>query len=165
MLVPDNEYFIIKEYGKNFIANLNPILFLKDIKPPSVNMTNEQKRILLNILSNGNWTVHKVNIYWFFRFIEVTNGEWIPNYKEFESKKLELINGLFGVHYKHRTMYELLNFTCNFCVELGLIERIHSITKYDKLYLTPLGIEINNIFSLDLNLKKSRLNLNFKYIE
>ncbi|MEA2074338.1 MAG: hypothetical protein U9O85_01160 [Euryarchaeota archaeon] len=30
---------------------------------------------------------------------------------------------------------------------------------------TPLGIEINNIFSLDLQIKKYRLNLNFKYLE
>jgi len=30
---------------------------------------------------------------------------------------------------------------------------------------TPLGVEINNIFSLDLQIKKSRLNLNFKYLE
>jgi hypothetical protein len=50
-------------------------------------------------------------------------------------------------------------------MELGLVERITSGTEYDRVYLTPLGIEINNIFSLDLQLKKSRLNLNFKYLD
>ena len=85
--------------------------------------------------------------------------------EDFEQKKLELVNGLFGVNYRKRTMYEILNFTCNFCIELGLIERIASSTKYDKLYFTPLGIEVNNIFSLDLSQKKSRLNLNFKYLK
>ena len=62
-------------------------------------------------------------------------------------------------------MFELLNFTGNFCLELGLIDRIKTNSKHDKLYLTPLGIEVNNIFSLDLQIKKIRLNLNFKYLE
>jgi hypothetical protein len=62
-------------------------------------------------------------------------------------------------------MYELLNFTYNFCSELELVERIKSKSKYDRLYLTPLGVEVNNIFSLDLQAKKSRMNLNFRYLE
>jgi hypothetical protein len=89
----------------------------------------------------------------------------IPNFKDFTQEKLDMVNGLFGVSYKKRTMYELLNFTYNFCAELELVERIKSVGKYDKVYLTPLGIEVNNIFSLDLQAKKSRLNLNFKYLE
>lgn len=55
------------------------------------------------------------------------------------------------------------NFRCY--LKLALVERIKTKTKYDKVYLTPLGVEINNIFSLDLQLKKSRLNLNFKYLD
>lgn len=108
---------------------------------------------------------HKVNIYWFLRFLEVTNGEWLPNIKDFEKHKLDLVNGLFNVNYLSRTMFEFLNFACNWCMELGLVDKIKTSTKYDKIYLTPLGIEINNIFSLDLQLKKNRLNLNFKYLE
>lgn len=166
MILTNGNNFTITKYGKEYIANLNPILDSTfKTKIPSINITNEQKRLLLKILTNGNWTVHKVNIYWFFRFVEVTNGKWIPNFKDFEQKKLELVNGLFGVQYKKRTMYEILNFTCNFCIELGLVERISSTTKYDKLYLTPLGTEVNNIFSLDLSIKKNRLNLSFKYLE
>ncbi len=166
MILTNGKDFTITQYGKEYIGNLNPILISTlDVNIPSINLTNDQKRLLLEILTNGNWTVLKVNIYWFFRFIEVTNGEWLPKYKDFEQKKLDLVNGLFGVLYKKRTMYEILNFTCNFCIELGLVEKIRSTTKYDKLYLTPLGIEVNNIFSLDLSIKKSRLNLNFKYLE
>ena len=78
---------------------------------------------------------------------------------------LDLVNGLFNVNYLSRTMYEFLNFACNWCMELGLVDKIKTTTKYDKIYLTPLGIEINNIFSLDLQLKKNRLNLNFKYLD
>jgi hypothetical protein len=156
--------FSISGYGKEYIHNFNP-----DIDSAhnlsSIDLTNEQKKVILRIITNGNWTSHKVNIYWFLRFIEVTNGEWIPNSINFEQHKLDLVNGLFNVNYKSRTMSEFLNFAYNWCMELGLVDRIKSTSSYDKLYLTPLGIEINNIFSLDLQLKKSRLNLNFKYNE
>lgn len=167
MFSVDGEYFNITGYGKEFISNFNPsILFATKTNIPSIDLSNEQKRLLLKILTNGNWTIHKVNLYWFLRFIEVTSGDWIPKQlKYFEQAKLDLVNGLFGVNYRKRTMYEILNFTCNFCLELGLVERITSTTNYDKVYLTPLGIEVNNIFSFDLQIKKSRLNLNFKYLE
>ena len=166
MIETDGEYYSITSNGKEYISNFNPIIF--DSASPrlsSIDLMNEQKRLLLKILTDGIWTVHKVNIYWFLRFIEVTNGEWIPNVKDFAQQKLDLVNGLFGVSYRKRTMYELLNFTCNFCTELGLVERIKSNGSYDRIFLTPLGIEVNNIFSLDLQIKKNRLNLNFKYLE
>ncbi len=47
---------------------------------------------------------------------------------------------------------------------ISLIEKTNSTTDYNQIILTPLGVEINSIFSLDLVLKKSRLNLNFKYL-
>ena len=166
MIEPGESYYSITPEGEEYISNFNPIIFNSTPRQlPSIDLINEQKRLLLKILTNGNWTVHKVNIYWFLRFIEVTNGEWIPNSKDFAQEKLDLVNGLFGVSYKKRTMYELLNCTYNFCMELGLVDRIMSNGEYDRLYLTPLGIEVNNIFSLDLQAKKSRLNLNFKYLE
>jgi hypothetical protein len=156
--------FIITENGKNFINSFN-VDIESATNLSSVELTNEQKRTLLRVLTNGNWTVHKVNVYWFLRFMEVTKGEWIPNIKEFDKSKLDLVNGLFGVRYKERTMYEFLNFASNWCIELGLVERIKLTSDYDKLYLTPLGVEINNIFSLDLQIKRSRLNLSFEYLE
>jgi hypothetical protein len=130
----------------------------------SSDLTNEQKKVLLKVLTNSNWTPHKVNIYWFLRFIEVTGGDWLPNTKEFDESKLEVMNGLFSVNYKSRTMYEFLNFACNWCIELGLVDRIKTGSRYDRIFLTPLGIEVNNIFSMDLQIKRSRMNLNFKYI-
>jgi len=160
------ERYRITANGREYIGNFNPYVFsVPSRQLPSINLMNEQKRLLLKILTNGNWTVHKVNIYWFLRFIEVTNGKWIPNVKDFAQEKLDLVNGLFGVSYKKRTMYQLLNFTYNFCSELELVERIKSGGRYDRIYLTPLGVEINNIFSLDLQAKKSRLNLSFKFLE
>jgi len=166
MIEPSGPRYSITANGKQYVRNFNPNLFRSSPRRlPSIDLMNEQKRLLLKILTNGNWTVHKVNIYWFLRFIEVTHGAWIPNSIDFAQEKLDMVNGLFGVSYKKRTMYELLNFTYNFCAELELVERIKSGGKYHRIYLTPLGVEANNIFSLDLQAKKSRLNLNFKYLE
>jgi len=166
MIQAYGQRYSITANGKEYIANLNPnISSLTSRELPSIDLMTEQKRLLLKVLTNGNWTVHKVNIYWFLRFIEVTNGQWIPNYKDISQEKLDLVNGLFGVCYKKRTMYELLNFTQNFCAELELVDRVRTGGRYDTVYLTPLGVEVNNIFSLDLQAKKSRLNLNFRYLE
>ena len=164
MLNESKRGFAITSNGFEYIQNFNPDIDVAS-NLSSIDLTNEQKKILLRVITNGNWTAHKVNIYWFLRFLEVTNGEWLPNQKRFEKHKLELVNGLFSVNYLSRTMYEFLNFACNWCIELDLVDRIKTTTNYDKIYLTPLGIEINNIFSLDLQLKKNRLNLNFKYLE
>ena len=164
MITENNGRFSVTNNGLEYIQNFNPeIDFATNLS--SVDLNNEQKKILLHVITNGKWTAHKVNIYWFLRFLEVTNGEWLPNIKDFEKHKLDLVNGLFNVSYRSRTMYEFLCFACNWCMELGLVDRIKSSTNYDRIYLTPLGIEINNIFSLDLQIKKSRLNLNFKYLE
>ncbi|MGD1007726.1 MAG: hypothetical protein ABR980_10905 [Ignavibacteriaceae bacterium] len=159
-----DEIFLLTNYGKEYIDNFN--LDIEHTTNLSANdLTNGQKKVLLKVLTNSNWTPHKVNIYWFLRFIEVTGGEWLPNVKEFDKSKLEIANGLFGVNYKNRTMYEFLNFACNWCIELGLVDKVKTGSKYDRIYLTPFGIEVNNIFSMDLQIKKSRMNLNFKYME
>ncbi|NCS88002.1 MAG: hypothetical protein AUK34_14560 [Ignavibacteria bacterium CG2_30_36_16] len=164
MIVIDNNQFFLTQFGEDYINNFN-LDIDQSSNLSSSNLTNEQKKVLLKVLTNSNWTPHKVNIYWFLRFIEVTGGEWLPNIKEFDESKLEVINGLFRVNYKSRTMYEFLNFACNWCVELGLVDKIKTGSKYDRIFLTPLGIEVNNIFSMDLQIKKSRMNLNFKFID
>ncbi len=164
MLYKYEDNLVVSENGLEYIQNFDPRIDLTS-NLSSIDMTNEQKKILLRVITNGNWTAHKVNIYWFLRFLEVTNGEWLPSTKDFETTKLEIVNGLFNVNYRSRTMYEFLNFACNWCMELGLVDKIKTTSNYHKVYLTPLGIEINNIFSLDLQLKRNRLNLNFKYLD
>jgi hypothetical protein len=164
MITLNQNIYSISTNGLEYNQNYNPDIDTAS-NLSSIDLTNEQKKVLLRVITNGNWTAHKVNIYWFLRFLEVTNGEWLPNIKDFEKHKLDLVNSLFNVNYLSRTMYEFLNFACNWCIELGLVEKIKTTTNYDKIYLTPLGIEINNIFSLDLQIKKSRLNLNFKYLD
>jgi hypothetical protein len=166
MVEPCGGEFVLTDQGQAYVSNFNPHVFiLPATSLPSLDLTNEQKRLLLKILTNGNWTVHKGNIYWFLKFVEVTGGEWIPNRRQFAAEKLDLLNGLFGVSYKMRTMQELVNFTYNFCAELELVERIRTGGHYDRLYLTPLGVEVSNIFGLDMQTKRSRYNLSFKYLE
>jgi len=161
----NNRYHLTKN-GKEYIENFNPYIFNAS-NVSSIDLTNEQKRLLLKILTNGNWDnkVHKTNIYWFMRFIEVTDGSWLPKRFPFDDEKLEITRGLFRVSYSYQTMQQFLNWCCNYCEELGLIERINSTTDYDRLLLTPLGVEVNNIFSTDLSLKKNRMNLSFRYSE
>ncbi|MCU0390986.1 MAG: hypothetical protein MUE81_07700 [Thermoflexibacter sp.] len=158
--------YILTNYGRLFVENISPFVY-NTSNVSSINLTNEQKRLLLKVLTNGNWEdkIHKVNIYWFLRFVEVTNGAWLPKKHDFEQNKLDIANGLFNVSYNGRTMHEFLTWCSNYCLELGLIEKIKSTTDYDQVFLTPLGVEVNNIFSLDLTLKKSRMNLSFKYLE
>jgi len=164
MIVANKHQYYLTKYGEEYINNFNLDINYTS-KLSSNDLTNEQKKVVLKVLTNSNWTPHKVNIYWFLRFIEVTKGDWVPNSKNFHENKLEIINGLFGVSYKSRTMYEFLNFACNWCIELGLVDRVKTGSKYDRIFLTPLGIEVNNIFSMDLQIKRSRMNLNFRYVD
>ncbi len=166
MIEIKDDYFCLTKNGEEYINNFN-VNFNKHSKISTIDLTNQQKRLLLKILTNGNWDdkTHKVNIYWFLRFIEITNGSWLPKKHNFELQKLEIARGLFNVSYKSRTMQEFLTWCSNYCIELGLIEKVKSTTDYDQIILTPLGVEINNIFSLDLTLKRTRINLNFKYLE
>lgn len=166
MFVEKDNKFILTNNGIEFIENFNPYVFLSS-NVSSIDLTNEQKRLILKILTNGNWEekVHKMNIYWFLRFIEVTNGDWLPKKYPFDQDKLEIARGLFKVSYSFQTMQQFLNWCSNYCEELGLTERVKSTTNYDRVILTPLGVEVNNIVSMDLLLKRSRMNLSFKYSE
>ena len=166
MIEEKENTFFLTNNGIDYINNFNPFINHTD-NVSTIDLTNEQKRLLLKILTNGNWEgkVHKMNIYWFMRFIEVTDGNWFPKSFPFDDDKLQIARGLFKVSYKHRTMKEFLNWCSNYCEELGLIDRIMSTTIYDRIVLTPLGVEVNNIFSMDLTLKRSRMNLSFKFSE
>lgn len=166
MLIEKGNTFILTNNGIEFIENFNPYVF-QTSNVSSIDLTNEQKRQVLKILTNGNWDgkVHKMNIYWFLRFLEVTNGDWLPKRFPFDQDKLEVSRSLFKVSYSFQTMQQFLNWCSNYCEELGLIERVRSTTNYDRIILTPLGVEVNNIFSMDMLLKKSRMNLSFKYSE
>lgn len=166
LLKVENEKYILTKHGELFVGNINP--YIKSTSNvSSISLTNEQKKLLIKVLTNGNWDekIHKVNIYWFLRFIEVTDGSWLPKIHNFEQSKQEIAKSLFKVSYKGRTLHEFLTWCSNYCIELGLVQKIKSTSEYDSIYLTPLGVEINNIISMDLTLKKYRMNLSFKFLE
>ena len=64
MIYKKDTGFNIMENGLEYIQNFNPeIDYASNLS--SIDMTNEQKKVLLRVVTNGNWTAHKVNIYWF----------------------------------------------------------------------------------------------------
>ncbi|MEW6654831.1 MAG: hypothetical protein AB1394_15365 [Bacteroidota bacterium] len=108
-------------YGKRFRDNYNAHIIQSNATMPDLSL--EQKRILLEILTNGIFTKSKVNIYYFLRFVHLTNGNWLPKLGAPEdAEKLKFVNFLFDKSYKWSTLKELLLFTCNQCEELELVE-------------------------------------------
>lgn len=63
MLIEKGNTFILTNNGIEFIENFNPYVF-QTSNVSSIDLTNEQKRQVLKILTNGNWDgkVHKMNI-------------------------------------------------------------------------------------------------------
>ncbi len=121
----------------------------------------EQKRILLDILLNGNFTKLKTNIFYFLRFIHLTEGEWMPKISTKMSASQKLyINNILNSSYSPRTLKELLQQLCNYCEELELVERIPNRNcHYDKVILTSLGSRVIGYFELYLHLKREQLQI------
>jgi hypothetical protein len=149
----------LTEYGKRFRDAYNAEIIHSRATMPDLSI--EQKRILLEILTNGVFTKSKVNIYYFLRFVHLTNGEWLPNSgtsKDLE--KLKFVNFLFGKDYKWNTVKELLLFTCNQCEELELVERMRiSKSPYDRVVLTTLGSRVLGYLELYLHLRREQIQI------
>jgi len=169
-------YISLTDYGKRFRNAMlqseffDKIVFDKDHKPQSnkfesdyildlINM--EQKRILIEILLNGNLTKLKTNIFHFLRFIYFTEGEWMPKMStKITSWQKMYINNILNSSYSARTLKELIQQLCNYCVELELVERvINKKCPYDKLILTSLGSRVIGYFDLFLHLKRERIQI------
>lgn len=153
----DTNYAKLTEYGIRFRDAFNAQLIQTTATMPD--LSNEQKRILLEVLINGDFTKCKVNIYYFLRFVHLTNGEWLPKSSTEEDKeKLEFINFLFSKSYSWNTVSDLLSFTCNQCEELNLVSRIKVKTSpSDKVFLTQLGSRILGFLELYLHLKREQI--------
>jgi hypothetical protein len=147
----------------NIIVRDNPINQKENNAPDYLLdiLSLEQKRILLDILLNGNFTKLKTNIFYFLRFIHLTEGEWMPKIstKMTATQKL-YINNILNSSYSPRTLKELLQQLCNYCEELELIERIpNKNCHYDKIILTSLGSRVIGYFELYLHLKREQLQI------
>jgi hypothetical protein len=100
-LIADNrgQNILLTDHGKRFRHNYNAEIIQSNASMPD--LSTEQKRIILEVLTNGNFTGSKINIYYFLRFMHLTNGSWLPKSRTPEDKqKLEFINFLFGKTYR-----------------------------------------------------------------
>jgi hypothetical protein len=149
-------------YGIRFRDNLNyEFAIKKGIKKSSVkkiDLSIEQRRILIESLMNGNIADKKakINILYFLRFVHITEGVWVPRGRNLDQQKVEFANSFLGTNYTQGVISNWLNFVCNHCEELGLIERIKTRTENDRAILTTLGSRILGFIEMDLHLKRER---------
>ena len=160
-LIQQNRKDVIEltDYGKRFRDSYNAEIIQSKATMPDLSI--EQKRVLLESLTNGTFTKSKVNLYYFLRFVHLTDGSWLPKSGTPEDRdKLEFVNFLFRKSYKWSTINEFLRFTCNQCEELDLVERVRlSKTTYDRVVLTSLGSRVLGYLELYLHLKREQIQI------
>ncbi len=156
----EEDFYILTKLGIEFRDNLNIHQIVPNVK--KVDLSIEQKRILLQSLLNGNFyeKKSKVNIYYFLKFVSLTEGEWIPRGRTFDNKaKLDFVNNFLKMNYTEGTVADWLRFTCNHCVELGLVERIRTQGFYDRVILTTLGSRVMNFLEFDISHKREQVQI------
>jgi hypothetical protein len=121
-------------------------------------LTLGQRRLLLEILLNGNFTKIKVNIFHFLRFVHLTEGSWLPRMNTKLTKaEQQYLNNVFRTSYNSRTLKDIIQQTCTFCEELGLLEKLSSPNQvYDMVMFTSLGSRVYNYFEQLLNVERER---------
>lgn len=131
----------------------------------SQDLTIGQKRILLEILLNGNFTKVKVNIFHFLRFIHLTEGDRIPKLStRLTSSEKQYLNDIFRASYNSRTLKDLVSQTCTFCMELGLIERLPAKNQVnDKAMFTSLGSRVYYYFEQLLSIERERYQIPLQF--
>ena len=154
LLRKERDKIILTDYGKRFCENIN---YISENNIKRFKLSLEQKRILIESLLNGNFyeKKSKTNIYYFLKFLILTNGNWIPRSRGIDNKgKIDFINTLFDTNYKEGVLCDLIKFTLNHCEELGIVERIKTKDFYDKAKITSLGSRILHLMDLTLSLKR-----------
>jgi hypothetical protein len=153
----------LTDYGCRFRDELYLRLFenLSDnvkIQDLFKDLTVGQKRILLEILLNGNFTKIKVNIFHFLRFIHLTEGTWLPKSNtKLTPAECQYLNNSFNSSYKSRTLKDLVLQTCTFCEELGLVKKLPMNDElYDKVMFTTIGSRVINHFEQLLHIERER---------
>ncbi|GHV10134.1 hypothetical protein FACS1894162_2780 [Bacteroidia bacterium] len=152
----------LTEYGKRFRDNINYKFAVyqnqskADVK--QIDLSLEQKRILLESLMNGNIgeLKGKANLLYFLRFVHLTEGVWIPRGRKMDKQKRDFANSFLGTDYTEITLCNWLNFICTHTEELELVERIRTNTEYDRATLTSLGSRVLGFIEMDLHLKRER---------
>jgi hypothetical protein len=165
LLTEQEGSLVLTDYGKRFAEAMMPDILVGIARIPPLSV--EQRRILLEVLTNGRITPCKANIYYFLRFVYLTEGVWIPHSNAPEPESLQdsaygywqLATALFGKRYAWRTLTDFLAFTCNQCEEIGLVERVKLQGDSDRAILTPLGSRVLGLMEIDLHLKRERIHI------
>jgi hypothetical protein len=160
LIVKNEKNYTLTEYGKLFRDNLNANQILPNVK--KIDLSIEQKRILIQSLLNGNFyeKKSKINIFYFLKFVSLTEGEWIPKSRNFDSQaKLDFINNFLKMNYSKGTAADWLQFTCNHCVELGLVEKIKTKGFYDSVVLTSFGSRVLSFLEFDIQHKREQIQI------
>jgi len=156
----------LTELGERFAGGLVPDVLVGHAQVPPLSA--EQRRILLESLTNGRILPCKSNIYYFLRFLHITEGLWVPKASAPEPSSSndpaylyrQLVTALLGKQYAWGTLREFLAFTCNQCEELGLVERLRGQHRYhEQVVLTSLGSRLLGFLELDLHLKREHLQI------
>lgn len=156
----DKKFLVLTEYGKRFRDNLNEVEFSRSGR--RIELSIEQQRVLIESLLNGNFfeKKSKVNLYYFLKFVSLTDGEWIPRGRTLnDNAKLEFINSFLRMNYREGSVCDLLCFTCNHCEELGLVERIKTAGQFDRAVFTSLGSRVLNYLEMDINFKREKIQI------
>jgi hypothetical protein len=160
LIIKEKNEFILTELGERFKNGLN---FIEGLNPQSrYDLSIEQKRIMIESLLNGNFYERKskVNIYHFLKFVSLTEGEWLPRGRKFDSRsKLEFVNSFFKMNYREGVAADLLKFSCNHCIELDFVEKIKTTGFYDRVRLTSLGSRILSYLDFDIQLKREKVQI------
>lgn len=121
-------------------------------------LTLGQKRLLLEILLNGNFTKLKINIFHFLRFVHLTEGSWLPKAgSKVSAAERQYLNNMFNSSYNSRTLKDLILQTCTFCAELRLVNRLSEVDQvYDRVMFTSLGSRVYNHFEQLLHVERER---------
>ncbi len=152
----------LTEYGKRFRDNINYEFAIHENYSKSnlkqIELSLEQKRILLESLMNGNIgdLKGKANLLYFLRFVHLTEGIWVPRGRKIDKQKRDFANSFLGTDYTEITLCNWLNFICKHVEELELVERIKTKTEYDRATLTSLGSRVLGFIEMDLHLKRER---------
>lgn len=160
LAVKKGNYYILTDLGIRFKENINLNQLTEDLK--RIDLSLEQKRILIESLLNGNFyeKKSKINIYYFLKFISLTDGEWIPRGRKFDSmEKFTFVNNFLKMNYTQGTVANWIQFTCNQSEELELVEKIKTTGFYDSVRMTTFGSRVLSFLDFDIQHKRERVQI------
>jgi hypothetical protein len=149
----------LTDFGRRFCANMtsDQLGFGREF-----DLGFEQRRVLLESLTDGRFTKGKVNIYYLLRFIHLTTGDWIPKeHGDIGEERITYLNNFLGTNYRPGPLTRLMQFTFNQAEELGLVDSIasqHAEPTF-KAFLTSLGSRVLGFLELYLHLKREQLQI------